>query len=78
MKKSILALMLLTFVTVYTSCRDAEPKTETVVVEKEVVHEVEVDKVEEDQSLLEEAAAEVDKEVHEEVSEEIDKIGDDK
>lgn len=78
MKKSILTIMFFSVALAFTSCRDAEPEKETVVIEKEVVHEVEVDKTEEDQSLLEEAAAEVDNEIDQEISEEIDKIGDDK
>lgn len=75
MKKSILTLTLVSFALAFTSCRDAEPEKETVVIEKETVREVETEK--EDPSLLEEAAAEVDKEVSKEISEEIDKIGDD-
>lgn len=67
---SIFSLLLFSY-----SCRDTETKPDTVVVEKDVVHEVKVE--DEDKSLLEQAASEVDKEVKEEVSEEIDKIGDD-
>lgn len=74
MKKSFITLAMFSFVFLTYSCRDAEPKTDTVVVEKEVIREVKVE--EDDKGLLEEAAGEVDKEIKKEVSEEIDKIGD--
>ncbi|MGO1585719.1 hypothetical protein [Mesonia sp.] len=76
MKRSFLALGLLTTVLVLSSCRN---ETET----KEVVREVEVEKVEEvevepeSKGILERTAEKVDNEVNKEVNEEIEKIGDD-
>ncbi len=75
MKKSFLIIALFSIVSFTYSCRDAETKPDTVVIEKEVNHDV---KVEDDhEGLLEKAGSKVDHEVNKEVSKEIDKIGDD-
>ncbi|MDT0295803.1 hypothetical protein ACFQ3R_07710 [Mesonia ostreae] len=76
MKRSFLALGLLTIALVLSSCRN---ETET----KEVVREVEVEKVKEVEAepkrkgILERTAEKVDQEVNKEIDEEIEKIGDD-
>lgn len=81
MKKSILALSVFSIGVVLTSCRDTAQQEPETVVEKEVIIKEETPEktvvAEEDKSLLEEAASEVDKEVDKEISEEIDKIGND-
>ena len=70
---NVFFLMILTGM-FFTSCRD----------EEKIVREVEVNRVEEDASeveeeegILEQAGEEVDKEVNEEIDEEIEQIGDD-
>jgi len=75
MKRSFLALGLLTITLVFSSCRE-EKETKEVVREVEVVKEVEVEP-EENKGILERTAEKVDDEVNKEVNEEIEKIGDD-
>ena len=73
MKKTVIAAAFVLAAFASTSCR--ETKTET----REVIREVEVERVEtsDDEGILERAAKEVDNEINEEINEEIDKIGND-
>ncbi|TBW30273.1 hypothetical protein [Gramella sp. KN1008] len=72
---SILAAMLLTVASVFTSCRETREK-ETIVKEVEVEKEVDTPE-EEREGILERTAKKVDKEVNKEIDEKIEEIGDD-
>ncbi|AZQ42963.1 hypothetical protein [Nonlabens ponticola] len=75
MKKVTLAIAVLFIAaTAFTSCRETEKETETIVREVEVETQ---DAAEESEGILERAGSAVDAEVNKEIDEEIDEIGDD-
>lgn len=70
MQKIAVAALLLVGLS-FTSCREKTTETKT------IVKEVEVERTEDKEGILERTAKEIDKEVNEEINEEIDKIGND-